>query len=172
LIVVTHERNQGYGSAVRSGCDAATQEYVGFMDGDGQFRAADFSLLVPFLAEFDFVTGRRVKRADTLIRTLNAKLYGFLLFVVLGVWVRDVNCAMKVWKRSIWPLIRPRYATGALINGEIFYRLKANRIHWKQVPVHHYPRVHGRQTGANTRVILRMFRDLFFLKRAYRMEQR
>lgn len=166
LKIVTHEKNQGYGSAVRSGCDAATKEYTGYMDSDGQFRVEDFSQLLQFLPEYDFVTGRRLKRADPFIRMVNAKLYGFLVWVALGVWVRDINCAMKVWKTSLWPKIRPVHSTGALINGEIFFRLHHQKIPWKQVPVHHYPRLLGKQTGANIRVILKMFRDLFRLKQA------
>ncbi len=166
LKLVRHEHNLGYGSAVRSGCDAATMDYVGFMDSDGQFHAEDWSRLLPFLQEFSFVTGRRLHRADPFIRKLNAKLFGMLTFLVLGVWIRDINCAMKVWHRPLWPRIRPVHATGALINAEMFYRLHCLGIPWKTVPVRHYPRLKGMQTGAHLRVILRMFRDLLALRRA------
>ncbi|MDD5103299.1 MAG: glycosyltransferase family 2 protein [Candidatus Peribacteraceae bacterium] len=163
--LVRHEHNFGYGSAVRAGCDAATMDFVGFMDSDGQFHAEDWSRLLPFLQEYKFVTGRRLHRADPFIRKVNAKLFGILTFFVLGVWIRDINCAMKVWHRSLWPRIRPVHATGALINAEMFYRLHRLGIPWKQVPVHHYPRLKGVQTGAHLRVILRMFRDLLALRR-------
>lgn len=163
--LVRHEHNLGYGSAVRSGCDAATMDFVGFMDSDGQFHAEDLSRLLPFLREFQFVTGRRLHRADPFIRKLNAKLFAFLNVVVLGIWVRDINGAMKVWHRSLWPRIRPEYATGALINAEMFYRMHRLGIPWKQVFVRHYPRLKGEQTGARIGVILRMFRDLLALRR-------
>jgi len=164
LMIVRHPQNLGYGSALRSGCDAATMDFVGYMDSDGQFKAEDWSAIIPHLAHFQFVTGRRMERADPFIRKLNAKLFGFLTFVVLGVWVRDVNCAMKVWHKEIWPRIRPAHSTGALFNAEMFYRLKLAGIPWKVIPVHHFPRLHGVQTGAHLKVILRMFRDLFRLR--------
>ena len=164
--LVRHERNLGYGSAVRSGCDAATMDFVGFMDSDGQFHAEDWSQLLPYLQEYQFVTGRRLHRADPFIRKVNAKLFGILTFFVLGVWIRDINCAMKVWHRALWQRIRPVHATGALINAEMFYRLHCLGIPWKTVPVHHYARLKGVQTGANFRVIFRMFRDLLALRRA------
>ncbi|MEI8230667.1 MAG: glycosyltransferase family 2 protein [Candidatus Peregrinibacteria bacterium] len=166
LVIVRHAVNLGYGSAVRSGCDKASQEYVAYMDSDGQFNPEDFGQLLPLLNEYDFVTGRRLKRADPFIRRINAKLFALLNFFVLGIWVRDINCAMKVWKRSLWPTIRPTFSTGALINAEMFYRMQQNGIRWKQVMVHHYPRLRGTQTGANLKVILRMFTDLFKLKKA------
>ncbi|MDD4286903.1 MAG: glycosyltransferase family 2 protein [Candidatus Peribacteraceae bacterium] len=181
--LVRHERNLGYGSAVRAGCDAAMDapitrslppggergsgedHFIGFMDSDGQFKAEDWSKLLPFLGEYQFVTGRRLHRADPFIRKVNAKLFGILTFLVLGVWIRDINCAMKVWRRDLWPRIRPVHATGALINAEMFYRLHRLGIPWKTVPVHHYPRLKGVQTGAHLGVIFRMFRDLLALRR-------
>lgn len=164
LMIVTHERNRGYGAAVRSGCDAAQTEYIGYMDSDGQFKAEDFSLLLSHLKNVDFVTGRRRHRADPLMRKVNAKLFAFLNAVVLGIWVHDINCAMKVYTKEVWRKVRPAHATGALINAEIFYNLKKLGIPWHQVDVRHYPRVHGSQTGANLKVIFRMFRELLRLR--------
>lgn len=164
VTVCTHATNQGYGRAVRTGLDRAQKAWMGFMDGDRQFRAEDFEKLLPHTADFAFVTGRRHRRADPFIRRINAKLFACLNFLVLGIWVRDTNCAMKLWKRDIWPTIRPQAATGSLFNAEMFYRMKLNNIAWKQTFVEHYPRTAGTQTGANVGVILRMFRDLWLLK--------
>lgn len=165
LRVITHPTNLGYGAAVRSGCDAATSDVIGFMDSDGQFDPKDFDRLLPFLDMYDVVVGRRRTRADPFLRKLNAKLFGILSWALLGIWVRDVNCAMKVFRQSAWRRARPVVTTGALLNAEFFYNLKRAGIRWHQVDVSHYPRRVGKQTGANPRVILRMFRELWQLRR-------
>jgi len=165
LRVIVHETNEGYGAAVRSGCDAATKEYIAFMDADGQFHAADFDRLLAQLASFGFVTGRRIKRADPFLRKAYGKLFGLLVFAILGVWVRDINCAMKVFHREVWRKVRPTRSTGALFNAEMFHNLKREGIPWHQVDVSHYPRQFGEQTGANPGVILKMFRELLELKK-------
>ena len=170
LKIVTHEVNKGYGSAVRSGLDRATKEWISYMDSDGQFKTADFDKLLPYLGEYRIVTGRRRKRADPFMRKVNAKGFAFLNLVILGIWVRDINCAMKIFHRSIWQKIRPEFSTGALINAEIFYRAHRNGIKWKQVFVEHYPRKFGTQTGANIKVILTMFRDMCRLRLRYKGE--
>ncbi len=164
LQIVTHEKNRGYGAAVRSGCDAARGDVIGYMDSDGQFKAKDFDLLLPKLSEASFITGRRRKRADPFIRKLNAKLFGLLSWVVLGIWVRDINCAMKVFTKDVWNRTRPTHSTGALINAEMFYRAQKADIPWVVVDVPHAKREFGTQTGANLGVILRMFRELWALK--------
>ncbi len=166
LRVVTHERNKGYGAAVRSGCDAAKGTVIGFMDSDGQFDPRDFDLLLPKLLETSFITGRRRKRADPFLRKLNAKLFGLLSWIALGIWVRDINCAMKVFTKEAWEIMRPRHSTGALMNAEMFLRAQNAGIRWIVVDVRHAPRKFGAQTGANLSVILRMFRELWTLKNA------
>jgi glycosyltransferase involved in cell wall biosynthesis len=165
LRVVEHPTNRGYGHAVRSGCDAARMPWIGFMDSDGQFRADDLDRLTPHMASYELIVGVRHGRADPLVRTLNTGLYTVLIRAVLGVRVRDPNCAMKLFTRDAWARIRPRHGLGALFNAELFLRAQAEGIEWRQVPVTHHPRRHGKATGADAKVIARMFRELFALRR-------
>lgn len=168
LRVVHHPENRGYGAAVTSGCDAAETEWIAFMDSDGQFHPQDLDALIARSGDAPVVVGRRRKRADSFPRKVNAKLYGLLIWVVLGVWVRDVNCGMKLFRRDVWRAAHPRIATGALFNGEFFFRLRRARIPWIQVSVPHYPRRAGVPTGAKPGVILRMFRELWALRMSVR----
>jgi hypothetical protein len=57
---------------------------------------------------------------------------------------------------------------GALIDTEVLARAKRLGYTIGQVGVHHYPRTAGSQTGANFRVILRAFKELFKLWRDIR----
>lgn len=168
LRIVTHEANRGYGAAVRSGCDAAVTEWIGFMDSDGQFHAEDFDKLLLSSGTYSLVVGRRRKRADPFLRKVNAKCFGLLAWLVFGVWVRDINCAMKVFRHDLWQRIRPLHATGALFNAELFVRARRAGVRWHQIDVSHYPRTKGLQTGASPVVILRMFRELGKLWKAMR----
>ncbi len=164
LRVVRHAKNGGYGIAVRSGCDAATTEWIAFMDSDGQFKAKDFNLLLPYTKDFSFVTGRRARRADSFVRNMFGKVLGGMNLIVLGLWVRDVNCGMKMFSKDIWPTIRPTRGVEKLFNTEMFLRLKRNNIPWKTVNVPHYPRLLGTPTGGSIRVIFRMFKELWDLR--------
>lgn len=171
LCIVTHDVNRGYGAAVRSGCDRAHSEWIGFMDSDGQFHVEDFDKLMEKASHTPFVVGRRRHRADPFFRKVNAKCFGLLTWIVLGVWVRDLNCAMKIFRRDLWLRIRPQYATGALFNAELFARARRSGVTWKQVDVAHYPRLRGNPTGANPFVILRTFRELARLWMALRSQR-
>ena len=162
--VVTHEKNQGYGIAVRSGCDSATKEYIAFVDSDGQFKIEDLNRLIPSLKDHDFVPGRRKKRADPFHRNVFGKILGVLIFVTFGTWIRDVNCGMKIFKKSLWPTMRPLYGTEKFFNTELYLRLKKAGYKWEQTPVPHYPRTAGTQCGGSGRVMFGMIKELFDLR--------
>lgn len=170
LRVLRHERNRGYGLAIRTGIDAATREYVAFMDSDGQFHTESFALLLPFLADAPLVAGYRQRRADAFIRICNAWVFGKLIRLLFGIRVRDVNCGMKVFRSDLWPLIRPVHGFGGVFSAELFVRLRQHGIMFRQVAVPHFPRRAGSQTGATPTVICRSFIDLLHLWYSLRRE--
>lgn len=167
LRVVRHEQNQGYGLAIRSGCDRATMEWIAFVDSDGQFHVADLGKLIAARGDCAFVTGRRRPRADTLVRRAYGKVLGLMTWFVFGIWIRDVNCGMKMFKKDIWRRIRPLYGVEKLFNTEIFLRLRDEGIPYVQVDVPHYARRAGSPTGGSLRVIRRMFEELRDLQQAW-----
>lgn len=164
LRIVDQEKNGGYGIAVRAGCDAATTDIISFMDSDLQFHAEDLSRLIPYIGQYKFVTGRRAHRADSFVRNMFGKILGAMNVIVLGLWVRDVNCGMKMFHRDIWKTIRPEHGVEKLFNTEMFLRMKRNKIAWFTVNVPHYPRLAGNQTGGSVKVIIRMFKELWDLR--------
>jgi len=160
-----HPQNRGYGSALRTGFDAASKQFIFYMDGDGQFDIHDLDLLLPLATdEMHIVTGYRIERRDPFMRRLNAFLFGgFLVRILLNVHVRDLNCAFKLIPHKVFERIRLE-STGALVNAEMYGRAVRKGFGIKEVGVHHYPRTAGVQTGAHLSVILRAFYDLFRLR--------
>ena len=166
LKVVNRPKNGGYGIAVRDGCDAATKEWIAFMDSDGQFKPEDLEKLIALTDTFAFVTGRRAKRADSFVRNTFGKVLGAMNYLVLGLWVRDVNCGMKMFRQDVWKKVRPVHGVEKLFNTEVFLNLKTQGIPWGTVNVPHYPRTAGTPTGGSVKVIIRMFQELWNLKKA------
>jgi glycosyltransferase involved in cell wall biosynthesis len=163
---IHHPENRGYGAALRTGFDAATRRFVFYMDSDGQFDIRDLDLLLPLVSDAShIVTGFRLDRRDSFVRRLNARLFsGLLVPVMLGVRVRDLNCAFKLIPKGVLEQITFE-STGALINAELYGRAVRRGFAVKEVGVHHYPRTAGTPTGARLSVILRAFYDLARLRR-------
>jgi len=168
IILVNHPQNQGYGAALRSGFEKASLDNVFMMDSDGQFDIAEIDLLLPFLNNSTIVIGYREKRADSLVRSLNAWLYHIFIRIFFGLKVRDIDCAFKLFPRSAYEAVKPIKSGGALFSAEFLIELIRHGIKIKEVPVSHYPRLYGEQSGANLGVILRMFRDCWKLRNEIR----
>jgi len=168
VLVVHHEVNRGYGAAVSTGVKAAMDtvgyRWIFLTDSDGQFKAAQ---LPGFLAEAqreraDAVVGYRPKRADPFYRRANAFLWTTASRILLGVGVRDVDCAYKLIDRSLMQGIDLQ-GEAATISPELIAKLRVRKARIIERPVEHFPREHGEQTGAKLSVVIRSLIGLLAL---------
>jgi glycosyltransferase involved in cell wall biosynthesis len=157
--VVSHPTNLGYGAALISGFKNATKDLVFFMDADNQFDIRELKNFLPFLGEADVVVGYRLERQDHLQRKVNAWLFNRLVNILFGLGIKDVDCGFKLFKREAVKSLELE-SKGALISTEFLVKIKKRGFKIRQVGVHHYPRLAGKQTGADIKVILRFFREL------------
>jgi glycosyltransferase involved in cell wall biosynthesis len=171
LRVVHHRRNLGYGAAVISGIQACTQPWVVLCDGDGQFDASDIAALAARVPVCDVVVGRRVRRADPLMRRVNGKAWTILMRLLLGIRVSDIDCGLKLFRRDLLEGIELQ-AKGAMISAELMAQLVGRGARVCEVAVRHLPRVAGEQSGASFKVIMRAFKELFLLYRRLRGTRR
>jgi glycosyltransferase involved in cell wall biosynthesis len=167
--VIHHPGNLGYGAALQSGFRAATKELVFYTDGDSQFNVAELADILPLIDQYDIVSCYRIDRQEGLIRKFNAFCWTRLVCLLFGLRLRDIDCAFKLYRRSIFEGMC-LVSTGALIDTEVLSRAVRKGHTIVQRGVRHYPRVAGRPTGANLRVILRAFRELFRLYRLIHRE--
>jgi len=167
--VVRHPSNLGYGAALQSGFRAAAKELVFYTDGDGQFDIGEMPPLLPLMEQYDIVTCYRLNRRDNLIRKINGWCWTKLVCLLFNMKIRDIDCAFKLYKREIFDSIKLS-SSGALIDTEIMARAIRKGYRFTQKGVHHYPRTAGTQTGANTKVIFRAFKELFKLYSQIRKE--
>jgi glycosyltransferase involved in cell wall biosynthesis len=161
---VHNNPNLGYGGALQRGYREASKTWVFYTDGDGQFDFEEIDKLLPLLEEYDAVSAYRLNRKDPLVRKINAFCWTTLVNLVFGMRIRDIDCAFKIFPTELFRQIEMK-SMGALIDAEVLAR--ATRLGYRigQVGVHHYARLEGEQTGANLKVILRAFKELFKLRK-------
>jgi glycosyltransferase involved in cell wall biosynthesis len=164
---VFHQPNRGYGGALQAGFANSTGELIAFSDGDLQFDLGELSRLLDRLSDtsrpVDVVIGYRIKRRDPFHRLVIAKTYNAIVSVLFGLRVRDIDCAMKLFRREVFDGLRLD-AEGPFLSAELLIKLSARGVRMDQVGVTHYPRTAGENTGASFTKILRTFRDIFRLR--------
>jgi len=165
--LLRHQGQRGYGAALKTGIRQCRGELVFFTDSDGQFDPGELGLLVDRIGEYDIVAGYRRRRRDPFVRAVLAWGWGLLVWLAFGLRFRDLNCAFKLFRRRVFEAI-PIESVGAFVNTEILVRAKHGGFRWTQIPVTHYRRRSGRQTGARPRVIWKALGELWRFWRTWR----
>src|SRR5687767_1366540 len=88
--VVHHEKNRGYGGALRTGFETATRDLVFYTDGDAQYDPAEMAVLwEAFNENVDLVNGYKISRSDPLHRIVIGRIYHHTVKMLFGLQVRD-----------------------------------------------------------------------------------
>ena len=161
--VVHHARNRGYGAALKSGIESARYDLIFFTDADGQFDLKEVAALLEQTDAYDIVAGYRARRQDPPHRLLFAWGWNILVRLVLGIRIRDIDCAFKVFNRRVFNKVQIQ-SVGAMVNTEIFAQVSRFGMTVKEVPVSHFPRRYGESTGGNVAVIAKAFRELIRMR--------
>jgi glycosyltransferase involved in cell wall biosynthesis len=157
--LVRHGKNRGYGEALRTGFLSARMELVFFTDADNQFDLDELEAFLPWTERVDVVAGYRIDRQDHFIRKLYAFLWNRAMRVLFYVPVRDIDCAFKVFRRSLLERLDIE-SGGAMVNTELMVKLGRSGAAVVEIGVTHYPRTAGQARGASPKVIFRAGREL------------
>lgn len=164
-IRVIHQKNGGYGMALRAGFYNSKNEWIVYTDSDGQFDFSEVTKLLDLAKDADVVWGYRIKRNDPFYRLLFALGWKLSIFSLFGFFLRDIDCGFKAVKKKVFDTIPKLESTrGGMINAELAYKARRYGFKIAQVGVNHYPRSSGKPTGANIRVIIQSYIDLLKLR--------
>ena len=101
LRVVTHQRNRGYGGALRSGFEAATKEFVFYTDGDGQYDVGELPRLLELVGpDTGLVNGYKLERHDPAHRVWIGRTYNFCARLLFRIRIRDIDCDYRLIRRD------------------------------------------------------------------------
>jgi dolichol-phosphate mannosyltransferase len=140
--LLRHATNRGYGAALRTGFEAARFERVAFTDADCQFHLDDLSHLLSLSDECAVAAGYRVDRQDSRRRRLVSWCYNATVRLLLGTRVRDVDCALKVFRRDALTDLLPE-SPGYFVNTEMLARARLLGHRVAEAGVRHRPRSRG-----------------------------
>lgn len=164
--LIEHKENKGYGAALKSGFYNSKYPWIAFTDSDGQF---DFNEINNFIkkqkeTKADLVIGYYKDRKVSLFKKVTSKMWEYLVFLMFGLSVRDVDCGFKlVSKNVIDKLPKLESERGAFISSEFLIKAKKAGFKIVEIPVTHKARSAGKGTGRDLKVIVKSFVDLFRL---------
>jgi len=160
---VHHPRNRDYGAALQTGFRSATKELVFYTDGDAQYDPTELKLLWERMTpEADLVNGYKISRQDPLHRVIIGRLYHYIVSILFGLRLRDVDCDFRLMRRAIFDRINLEKTSG-IICVEMIKKIQDAGFRVVEVPVHHYHRAFGKSEFFNYPRLFRVARDLALL---------
>ena len=160
LRVVHHEKNRGYGGALRTGFVTASKDLVFYTDGDAQYDPRELHCLYEaFGPEVDFVNGYKIGRSDPFHRIVIGRLYHWFVKLSFGLRLRDVDCDFRLMRRSVFDKVVLTRSSG-VICVELMKKVQDHGFRLAEVPVHHYHRSYGKSQFFNVPRVARTLIDL------------
>jgi glycosyltransferase involved in cell wall biosynthesis len=149
LRVIEHERNKGYGGAIRSGISASTKDWIFYTDGDAQYDPRDLTRLLSAVDDsIDIVNGYKIKRADPLHRVVIGRIYHYTVKFLFGLPLRDTDCDFRLMRKIIFDKVKLESNSG-IICVELIKKITDAGFKFAEVPVPHYWRTSGKSQFFN-----------------------
>ena len=136
---------RGYGGAVIAGIYNAKYENILCVDSDGQCNPKDLNKFINNNSYTDVIIGCRTKRADTLLRIIYSKLFGFYFKILFPCNIKDPSTPYIIFKKKQFiPLIKYlKYLREGFWWGFVATCVKF-KISISEVPVNHRNRYDGK----------------------------
>ncbi|MGB9691336.1 MAG: glycosyltransferase family 2 protein [Candidatus Sumerlaeaceae bacterium] len=151
--LVFHEKNRGYGGALRSGFANASKEWVFYTDGDAQYDPRELMLLVEKTRpDVDVVQGYKIKRHDPVHRIVIGKLYHWVMKLLFNLKIRDVDCDFRLIRKAALEKIILTQDSGVICL-ELVRKLQSSGARFEEVGVSHFFRMYGKSQFFNFRRI-------------------
>ena len=103
VMVVRHEKNIGYGAALKSGIKVAHNDLIIIIDADGTYPESDIPIILKELDNADMVIGSRTKTSTNIptVRRPAKWILKVLAQLITGKKIPDLNSGMRGFHREL-----------------------------------------------------------------------
>lgn len=145
--LVSSSARKGYSKAFYDALKLVSTELVFFSDSDGQHDPADLYKLLEKIGEYDIVGGYKHPRRDPAHRVILSWGYNFLIRLLFGLDMRDINSGFKVIKKTVIDdVLKDPLCFNCCVMSEFVLKAYLAGCKIAEVPVFHYPRKAGTST--------------------------
>jgi glycosyltransferase involved in cell wall biosynthesis len=144
---VIHEgARNGFGSALKRGYKEAAKDWVWFVTADTPFPLESMLDAMALFPDYDCILSYRSEDTrKSAFRKFQSVIYNWLVKTLLGLRVRHINSAFKVFRREVIQSL-PLISNGWFIDAETLYWLTQRKVRYTEIPVPLIDRTGGHST--------------------------
>jgi glycosyltransferase involved in cell wall biosynthesis len=154
------EKNCGQSAALAAGFQSAKGRYVITMDSDLQNNPGDILKMIPYLTEYDMVTGWRKNRHDTRWKKFSSRFANSIRNHLSRETINDTGCSLKIMKSEYLKKINMYKGLHRFL--PTLMKMEGAKV--IEVPVSHRPRTRGESKYGTWDRAFSGLRDLFAVR--------
>jgi len=157
-------KNSNFGGALNAGLMAASKDIVVYTDSDLPAKEEDIKKAIELLDDADIVTAYSLVIKDSSVkRIVMSKGYNFLVQLLFGLSLLDINSGLKVYRRKILEGMELK-SRSPFIDVEIFAEALKRGARIRQYGLIFDLRTKGHSRISRLSVVARTFRDMLVYK--------
>jgi len=164
--IVRHPNNRTLGGALRSGFAAAQYDLILYTDADMPFDLMETkkALRILFERQADMVSAFRFDRGgEGFKRFIYSYVYNFIIRMLFGLCVNDVNFCFKLFKRNVLQSFTLR-SEGSFIDAELLIQCMRHQKKIVQFGTDYFPRRKGISRLCRLPMIITILREMIAFK--------
>ena len=157
--VIHHQKNLGYGAAVRTGLANVRYEWVCFTDGDDEYDIYDLQKLIRLKDYYDLIVTFRYTKMYSGFRVFISWAYNLSLRFLFKTRYRDISTGLRLIRRELIDELQLE-ANSPFIGAEITIKTMLKGFRVGEVGIQTFPREFGRGSTTSIRNIIATIKDM------------
>ncbi|NQU43256.1 glycosyltransferase family 2 protein, partial [bacterium] len=138
---VAHERNQGYGAAIKTGAQHVKTEFLAIIDCDGSYPPEEIPRLMECAPDYDMVVGARDVRINPPLHRMAKRVVCHVLTALFDQNVRDINSGLRIFRTKVFREYSPGLCDRFSLTSSVTYGFLLDKRPIKYLPIAYHKRV-------------------------------
>lgn len=138
--IINHEKNKGYGAALKTGIKNSKYAYIGIADADATYPVDKFDLLIKDVDNYDMIVGSRSWKHIGFLRKLPKYLLTVFANFLANYNIPDLNSGMRIFKKDVAMEFWKLYPDSFSFTSTITMGFITNGYSVKYIPIDYFKR--------------------------------
>ena len=157
--VIHHQKNMGYGIAIKTGFKNVKYEWICFTDGDDEYDLDDLRRLIRLKDFYELIITFRYVKLYSTFRVFVSGLYNKIVRFLFKTKYRDISTGLRLIKKEVADELM-LISDSPFIGAEITLRTMLKGYRVGEMGIQTFPREIGQGSSTSMKNILSTIKDL------------
>jgi len=162
--VIHHDKNMGYGFAVRNAINNAKYEYILLTDGDNEYDIFDIIKFIKIIHRYDLIITFRYKKMYSNYRIFLSYFYNLICRFLYNHNFRDISTGLRLLRKSFVKDLE-LISTSPFLGAELVIKAMLSGHSIGEVGIQTFPRKFGSGAATSFKNILMTIKEMLLIRK-------